>query len=74
MFLKFLLELPFLVLEVEMTGFFTVGSAVSFPCRKYKPSFITCCDHGKKVSVFGLILQALVCKYLFFLLTFWHRL
>jgi len=48
MFLKFLLELPFIVLEVEVMGSFTVEGAVSFPGRKHKPSFITGCDHGKK--------------------------
>jgi len=48
MFLKFLPELPFIVLEVEMMGSFTVESAVSFPGRKHKPSFIAGCDHGEK--------------------------
>jgi hypothetical protein len=71
--LKFLLELLLLGLEVEMMGSFTVESAVSFPGRKHKPSFITGCDHGKK-CVFGLIVQGLEYKYLFFLLTFWHHL
>lgn len=52
MFLKFLPELPFIVLEVEMMGSFTVESAVSFPGRKHKPSFITGCDHGKKKCIF----------------------
>ena len=40
-----------------MMDFFNVGSAVYFPVRKHKLFFITCCDRGKKVSAFGLILQ-----------------
>jgi hypothetical protein len=71
MFLKFLLELPFLVLEGKMMGFFTVRSAVPFPVRKHKPSFITCCDHGRKVSVFSLIFYVNIC---FFPLIFWRLL